>query len=295
MKATVLVDSTRAGNLKAEWGLSILVEYNEKKILIDTGASSNFLKNAQMCGISIKDVDAGILTHAHYDHANGLNAFFKENSTAKFYLQKACKENCYSSRKFYNRYIGIKKGTLEKYKDRFEFIENTYKLIDGVTLVPHNTEQNIAPKSEKIENLSTEHPDIESSTQIKPFGHITGTLLVKNNDAWQLDLFDHEQTVVFETSKGLIVFTSCAHSGVINMIQEIKNAFPYKTIYALAGGFHLHRKSDNDIAQIAWALAQTEIKQIYTGHCTGTRAFEILKKYLGSRLFQLHTGLIMQF
>lgn len=82
MKATILVDSTRAGNLKAEWGLCILVEYNKKNILIDTGASNNFLKNAQMCGIDISNVDVGVLSHAHYDHANGFGAFF------------CCKQSC---------------------------------------------------------------------------------------------------------------------------------------------------------------------------------------------------------
>ena len=204
MKATVLVDSTRAGNMKAEWGLSIFVEYNRKKILIDTGASSNFLKNAQMCGISIKDVDAGILSHAHYDHANGLETFFSENSTAKFYLLKTCKENCYSSRRFHNRYIGIKKGILEKYKDRFEFIDSTYTLTDGVTLIPHDF-GNLPSQTEKL----------------RKFGHIKGTLLVKNGKDWQLDNFNHEQTTVFETDKGLIVFTSCAHNGIVNTIEHV--------------------------------------------------------------------------
>ena len=278
MKATILVDSTRAGNLKAEWGLSILVEYNRKKILIDTGASSNFLKNAEMCGISIKDVDAGILSHAHYDHANGLETFFRENSTAKFYLLKTCRENCYSSRRFHNRYIGIKKGILEKYRDRFEFIDSTFTLMDGVTLIPHELD-NMPPQSEKLRKL----------------GHVKGTLLVKNGKNWQLDNFDHEQTVVFETEKGLIVFTSCAHNGVVNTIEDVKRVFPDKKIYTLAGGFHLHRKSENDVTQTALYLAQTGIRQIYTGHCTGERAFEIMKKYLGAKLYHLHTGLIMQF
>jgi len=278
VKVTILVDSTRAGNLKAEWGLSILVEYNRKKILIDTGASDNFLKNAQMCGISIKDVDAGILSHAHYDHANGLETFFKENSTSKFYLLKTCKENCYSSRYFYNRYIGIKKGILEKYRDRFIFIDNIYNLMDGVTLIPHNID-NIPPQNEKL----------------RPLGHMRGTLLVKKGKNWQLDTFDHEQSIVFETEKGLIVFTSCAHNGVLNTIKDVKAVFPDKNIFALAGGFHLHRKSENDVTQIGQSLAQTEIKQIYTGHCTGERSFEVLKKHLGARLFHLHTGLIMQF
>ena len=279
MKATILVDSTRAGNLKAEWGLCILVEYNKKNILIDTGASNNFLKNAQMCCIDISNVDVGVLSHAHYDHANGFGAFFAVNNHAKFYLLKACKENCYSSRRFYNKYIGIKKGSLQKYKNRLVFIDKTHTLMKGVTLVSNE------PQNAKI----------IQSEKLKATGHTKGTLLVKNGKNWHYDTFDHEQIIVFETEKGLIVFTTCAHKGVINTVQEVKNSFPDKKIYALVGGFHLHRKSENEVAKIGIALAKTEIQQIYTGHCTGEQSFEILKKYLHQRLFHLHTGLIMKF
>ena len=42
MKATVLVDNIGEGPLAGEWGLSIYIEYENKKILLDTGASALF-------------------------------------------------------------------------------------------------------------------------------------------------------------------------------------------------------------------------------------------------------------
>ena len=39
MKATVLVDNISCNELAGEWGLSIYIEYGDKKILLDTGAS----------------------------------------------------------------------------------------------------------------------------------------------------------------------------------------------------------------------------------------------------------------
>ncbi len=46
MRATVLVDNLEHNGLKGEWGLSIYIEYRDKKILLDTGASGLFAENA---------------------------------------------------------------------------------------------------------------------------------------------------------------------------------------------------------------------------------------------------------
>lgn len=47
MLATVLIDNISCGEMEGEWGLSIYIEYNEKNILLDTGASDLFAKNAK--------------------------------------------------------------------------------------------------------------------------------------------------------------------------------------------------------------------------------------------------------
>jgi len=95
MKATVLIDNISQQELVAEWGLSIWIEYQDKKILLDTGASEKFLKNAAQLGISVSQADYGVLSHAHFDHANGMEAFFEENEKAEFYIRQETRENCY--------------------------------------------------------------------------------------------------------------------------------------------------------------------------------------------------------
>ena len=42
MKATVLIDNLTKDALKKEWGLAIYIEYGERRILLDTGASGAF-------------------------------------------------------------------------------------------------------------------------------------------------------------------------------------------------------------------------------------------------------------
>ncbi len=44
-KITVIVDNKENTDLQGEWGLSILVEYGGKKILLDAGQTGLFLEN----------------------------------------------------------------------------------------------------------------------------------------------------------------------------------------------------------------------------------------------------------
>ena len=49
MKITVLTDNKAKAPLKGEWGLSLYIENEEDKILLDTGASPLFAENAEKC------------------------------------------------------------------------------------------------------------------------------------------------------------------------------------------------------------------------------------------------------
>ena len=95
MKITVLVENSTSCRLYGEHGLSVYIEYDGKKYLLDTGASTLFAKNAKELGISLADIDTAFLSHAHYDHSGGFEAFFKENDKAEVYMQDTSAENCY--------------------------------------------------------------------------------------------------------------------------------------------------------------------------------------------------------
>ena len=71
-------------------------------------------------------------------------------------------------------------------------------------------------------------------------------------------------------------------------------SFPNKKIYALVGGFHLYKSSDEEVKALADRIKKTGIEKIYTGHCTGEKAFGILKNELGDNAQQLHVGLVIE-
>lgn len=270
MKATILVDNISKENIAGEWGLCIYIEFGHKNILLDTGASGLFLENAEKIGIDIQNIDYAVLSHAHYDHADGMKHFFKVNDKAKFYLQNGCEENCYMKKWFIHKYIGIPKHTLDDYKERIIYAKGDYALFPGVTLIPHKTEglSEIGKKNK---------------------------LYIRKERGWIPDNFSHEQSLVVETPSGLIIFNSCSHGGADNIINEVAATYPDKKIKALVGGFHIYNKSKAEIRELARRIKITGVETIYTGHCTGKRSFNILQEELGEMVHQLSAGLVMEF
>lgn len=234
--------------------------------MLDTGASPKFAENAKALGLDLAQVEFGVLSHAHYDHADGMGAFFAQNDRASFYLREGSEENCYGKQWIFHKYIGIRRGFLEKYRDRIIFAQGNYELIPGVTLLPHDT------------------PGLDR------FGE-QNHLYIKEGRTYRPDSFRHEQSLVLETEKGLVIFNSCSHGGADNIIQEVSRAYPEKPIYALIGGFHLYHISEAGVRALADRIRKTGIQKIYTGHCTGAPAFEILKEELGDQACQLYTGM----
>lgn len=281
MKIQVLIDNLESaenfcGFLQPEWGLSAFIQFQGKTILLDTGASEKFAENAATLQVDLNSVDAGVLSHAHFDHANGMEAFFKVNDHANFYLRKDAGENCYHTHKFlkffsYQEYIGIKRGTLKRFGDRVQFVDGTAEILPGVYLVGHN--DNVFSSAERAEIASR------------------NGLSIRLNGKYYPDSFDHEQSLVFDTPQGLFIMNSCSHGGADNIVKEVEMAFPGKKIYAVLGGFHLYRTSDSQVRAFAERLRDLDVQKIYTGHCTGNHAFEILKEVLGEKVRQMFTGM----
>ena len=267
-KITIIVDNKENNGICGEWGLCVLVCFAGKKILLDAGSSDLFLENLKKLSIDVADIDAAVLSHAHYDHANGFPAFFENNKKAKLYVRDDTGPDCYAKKMFFRKYIGIPRKMMTGYADRIEAVSGDYKLMDGVWLIPHKTE-----------GLS----DIGR----REF------MYRKTSRGWIPDDFAHEQSLVIDTDKGLVILNSCSHGGAANIIREVKETFPDKKVYGLIGGLHLFNKPEAEIRAVAEKIRKTGIEYICTGHCTKDRAFAILKEELGDMAVQMHVGYSM--
>ncbi len=266
MYARILIDNITKNEWASEWGLSIYIEHNGHTILLDTGASGTFAANADAMGIDLRTVEFGVLSHAHYDHADGLETFFQRNAQAKFYIREAADENCYGKKLLFKKYIGIHRGYLSQFAGRIVRTGPHHILAPGIELLAHST-PNLARRGRK------------AGMYIRRDGHDCP------------DCFDHEQSLILDTEQGLVVCNSCSHAGVDTILQEVSQAYPERPVYAFIGGMHLCYSSEKEVRAAAGYLRDAGVAHIYTGHCTGSRAIYFLKDELKDCIEEFFTGM----
>lgn len=271
MKVVFLVDNHDFAEFRGEWGLSVYIEHNGHRYLLDAGQSSRFAKNAEKLGVALDQVECAVLSHAHYDHADGMGAFFRANKTAPLYLRRCAYEKCYDRRDpSVPRYIGIGKGLLKRYKPRLRYVDGDLELNDGAYIIPHHA------------------PNLEEAG-------LRANMYVRRDHGWIPDAFAHEQSLVFRTENGLVIFNSCSHAGADVIIREVAETFPGESICALVGGLHLYRHTPEQVRAFAEQVRRTGIRRIITGHCTGDAAFDILREELGDGVEPMWSGKRIEF
>jgi len=213
-KIRAIVESTKIDNknLKVENGLSLVIDRAGKNILFATGRSTAFLQNAKQLNFDIRNVDYLIISHAHLDHAGRLRNFLINNTKARVYLHKKAMLQYYI--KAFNilpLYIGLDRCLLKDFPERLELIEKDTEIIYGLNL----------------------HTGIE---QVSALPSSNKSLFVKENVKLVKDRFDHEIVLTVQNEQGLIVFTGCPHSGIINIIDRVRKKFLIKRILLFLAG-----------------------------------------------------------
>jgi 7,8-dihydropterin-6-yl-methyl-4-(beta-D-ribofuranosyl)aminobenzene 5'-phosphate synthase len=281
MQITTLIENTQSESkdvLTAEHGLSLHISFNKTTILFDTGSSDAFSRNADTLGVDLRTVNAAVLSHHHYDHGGGLPRFLELNSKAKVYLKKPPEGDCYFKAFLCRRrYIGVDRDLFKIHPARFAFIEEFTEILPDVYIFTHIGRAYPKPKGNRY-------------------------LHTKRDSRWSLDNFAHELIMAIEENGELVIFTGCSHNGLLNMINTVTRKFQGMPVKAVIGGFHLiglprHNTiagSKGEIQDIAREVLSYPVQSLYTGHCTGQKAYTVLKSVLGEKLQHLRTGTVVQ-
>lgn len=273
MKITVLIENSALDGFECEHGLSLLIEFNNNKYLLDAGQSGKIINNAYIMGINLSKIKCAVLSHGHYDHAGGFEKFLEENPKTRIYAMKNVTGEFYSESGGMH-YIGIPEIIKDKYGDNFIYTDGIVSVDTDVYLVPHST------------------------AGLEKIGKRAG-LYMKCDGEMMPDDFSHELSLVFNTENGLVIFNSCSHAGMRNIIEEVKSFFPERKVYAFVGGLHMKGMKDgkeyctfseNELDELVKYVLNEGIERIYTGHCTGNVGTEILMKKTES-VNKLTTGM----
>ena len=263
MRITVLNDNRiEDKELKCEHGLSLIIETNDSKILFDAGQSDIFLQNAYKLEESLTDIDAIVLSHGDYDHGNGLK-----------YLNIDTRVNLYAHPDIFNYRVSKRTGNyggLNQTKE--EFLEK-YNLICSKECV-------------KIGE------DVYFLGEIKKYNTFEeGNLPMLDQDNNEYKHHD-DSGIVIKTSKGLVVISGCAHSGICNTVEYAKEVINEDRVFAVIGGFHL--KEDNErLRKTIEYFKENNVKKVLLAHCVSDDVCSVFLKELPSETTILKTGNVL--
>jgi len=263
IRITTLSENTASiGDFLAEWGLSILVETDKKKVLLDTGKGCSSVYNADTLGIDLHSIDKIVLSHGHFDHTGGLREILRRTKKPVEVIAHPDIWQLKYSRREQERYIGIpfRRSELESL---------------GAVFV-------LSAKPFKIEESIMTTGVIPMAT---PFEKIDSSLLVREESVLQPDPVMDDQALIINTETGLVVVLGCAHRGMINTLYHARNLTGENRIYAVMGGSHLMDVSEERLWQTIEALRELGVQKLGLCHCTDLRAISLLTQEFGEAFF----------
>ncbi|EGT3617629.1 MBL fold metallo-hydrolase, partial [Clostridium perfringens] len=271
MVITTLVENTKVkSKYNNKHGLSFHIKTEKHNILFDLGPKDVFIENAKKLNIDLSEVDTVIISHGHSDHGGGLEAFLKINNKANIYIHKDAFNEYYSVVGVFKKYIGLDKEL--KLDQRIILTNGDMKIDDELYL------------------FSTIEKNHKSSS-------FNGALYKRVNGIYLEDDFTHEQNLIIKEGEKYILFGGCAHNDIRNILDQAEVIIGKDVDYVISG-FHIFNpatgrsESDTFINTLSDNLIDRETK-FYTCHCTGMKAFKMLKQKLGDKIDYIATGQVL--
>lgn len=269
---TLMEDLAVSEKFACGHGLCFYIETKNHKILFDMGPDGRFLDNAKKLGVDISKVDTAVLSHGHYDHGGGLEAFLEANATACVHVQKKAFGAFYSLRE----------------DGEYHYIGLPQKLKEHPRIVFHTG-------------------DYMLDAELQVFAGITGRecyspandrLFMAMGGRYIPDLFMHEQNLLIKEGNKMVLAAGCAHNGMVNILNKALAFAPGGIDYVI-GGMHLAKAyaKEEEQREFAKKMAQrldTHKCRYYTCHCTGTQSYETLREELGEKIAYLCAGSVVE-
>ncbi len=269
VEITVLVENTAGGmSLLAEHGLALWMDLDGRKLLFDTGQGMVLERNAAVLGIDLSAAEMLVLSHGHYDHTGGLARTLARFRDTTVYMHPAALEPKYGrDAGGVGRYIGAPRRELADLESQVREVVLTKTpttLLEGVWATGE------VPRATDFED--------------------TGGPFYLDEACTQPDLLLDDQALYIESAQGLVVVLGCAHSGVVNILEHVVSLTGREQVFAVLGGMHLVRASEERVTRSLEALARREVRVMAPAHCTGRAAMMRLWQRFPDRYRDCVTG-----
>lgn len=278
-KITIAIDNcvpTHAATpFLGEHGLSMLLEIQGQRILIDSGQSSAIIHNLSLLGVAPGSIDQIIISHGHYDHTGGL---YHVLNHARKTLPVSIHENAFAVRYAVSqgkrRFAGIPypKEQLAALGADWRLIREAQEILPGLWI------SGAVPRTTSYE---------------------TGDARLVVHDAnsgcdCQDEIID-DMALFYRSEKGLVVISGCTHSGLVNMVRHGLAVSGADRLHGWIGGTHLGPVSK---AQQEQTIAELEAFQpdfVAANHCTGFLMMTRLQQVFGERFIPAFVSTVIKF
>ncbi len=102
-----------------------------------------------------------------------------------------------------------------------------------------------------------------------------------------------EQSLLVNTSAGLVVITGCAHPGIVSIVRMAKE-LTNTEVYLVIGGFHLGGASISQLSSIIQEFKDLGVRNVAPCHCSGDRTRKMFQEQFNSGYIEAGVGKIVE-
>lgn len=281
--------------LHNEWGLALAIESQagnqSRNYMLDFGYTIDALdNNMAIMGVDPSKVQTLILSHGHFDHFGGLVPFLQEYRSklpSDLTLYTGGEDN------FCRRFNSGAPGQFSEFGvlDRRELAALNIRVVLCPTptiiadqafttgVIERTSFERVLPNTmveyAMKDGLGCNIPAAEAKAQGKPVPD---------------EHLNEHATCFHLKDRGLIVISSCGHTGIVNSTRQAMRVSGINKVHAIVGGFHLFPADDAYLKQTVAELDKLNPDVLIPMHCSGPGLLASLKTMMPDRLVPSTTG-----
>jgi 7,8-dihydropterin-6-yl-methyl-4-(beta-D-ribofuranosyl)aminobenzene 5'-phosphate synthase len=297
-------------SLVSEHGLGYYLESfigdDRRAVLLDFGNTyENLARNYSALKIDASSVDGLILSHGHADHYGG---FLSLAGATPQWADRGLALNAGGEDTFCRRWTVAPDGS----RSGGTQLNDADVLARGIginltkdptvvadhTLVSGQIARTTDFETAYLDGLPVSATLQAARVEVGPAGYICGDVshfqpMLTESAQGDIvpDNFQGEIATVYNVrNRGLVIISSCGHSGIINTIKHAQSVSGIDNVHAVVGGIHLAAAPDVLVAKTAEAFQQIQPDYFVPMHCTGFYPALMIERGMPRRVVEPSSG-----
>lgn len=274
---TILCDNSisRSGFI-GEHGFSALIEREQEKYLFDTGPGMSLPINLKALDKNLHGLKKVFLSHGHYDHTGGLKWVIEETGELEVVAHPAVfsRHMRFDPQKPLDppKYIGcpFTQGGLEDLGAGFTFLDHIEEADHGLWF---------------LSGIDRDPEKLPEDTR----------LVLQQGDRLVPDPIIDDASLLLQIDTSPVLILGCAHTGILNILDYVRNTMQITKLRAILGGTHLMFYGPEALNQAMKRFEDFAVDLIAVSHCTGMSAAIQLANHFGDRFMLASAGTAFDF